>query len=777
MKLSLSWVFDHINAELAAQDVDALLIALGKTTAEIDGVVQFSCDWKRFFVATVHSIEKDSIVVFIPELKKNLSLPLRDDVQVGEQVLLLKDDGYAWATYQHIGGDRSADIPTIYVPEEQVAGAWREVLESVDWIIDIDNKSLTNRPDLWGHRGFAREIAAILHQSLVDEERISPDYPVSHFEICSPHVVLEDVESCNRFATISVCSIENRSSSLAIVSRLARIGGKAISGIVDLTNYVMFDIGHPMHAFDGAVIQGSLVVRRARSGERLLLLDGSELLLAEQDCVVADDHQVLSLAGIMGGAASGITAKTERIILEAAHFNASAIRISSQRAKVRTDSSMRFEKGLDPHANIIALERYIALLRREGFSSVADPVIASVGRVFSSDQIALAHRLLTDRLGCAVVESDVIAILQRLGFGVNTEQGRDGGLVYVVSVPLFRGYKDVKIAEDIIEEVARFIGYDSIPQIMPKRSMRPFSIQSAMSKRAIRQICAFGCGMREVARYSLFDEAFLTEAGIVVDRAQELKNPLSQNMFRLVTSLIPHALQAVQANAILRDEVRFFEIARTWKFAPGAPREALPQEKEQLAGILFARKNLDFYDAKQVVMKLFDSCSVYPEWRSVAESSCPVWFDSRQTAEIFIKDVSYGFVGAVHPDVLQRLVDGKSCAFAFELRLGGLLLDLPAQEYTYAPLSRYQSTLFDVSLFAPLSLSVDQIETALASLDARIREVALVDMFEKSEWTDGRALTIRYMVQDDEHTLTKQELDDVQARVVAAVQSLGGVVR
>lgn len=775
MKLSMSWVFDHIEADRSAVDFERLIISLGKTTAEIDGVIHHHFAWERFFIGTVSSVGTTT-TVHIAEKNKTIVLPPRSDLRAGSQALLIRKDGeYSWAAYSDLAGVREGYLPEVFVPEAQLDGVWRQGLEVEDWIIDIDNKSLTNRPDLWGHRGFAREIAAILKVNLIPEEQVGASMPICHFDHSSSLAVIEDSKVCNRFATIKVHGVSQRPSTIWMSARLVRVGAKPISAIVDLTNYVMFDLGHPMHAFDAEKVVGEqLIVRSAEEGEALVLLDGSAITLSENDCVVADQSRALSLAGVMGGLDSAISAKTTSIILEAAHFDPTAIRTSAQRAKVRTESSMRFEKGLDPHANVAAIERFLCLMKSQDLVGSADDSIISLGKVFDDAVITLPHKMLVEKLGCTIVEPEVLSILQRLGFGVATEQGSDG-VVYRVHVPLFRSFKDVQIPEDLVEEVARFVGYDAIPQVLPSRQMKPFDLCSNMRRRAIKQHCAFGCGMHEVSRYSLYDEVFLRESGLVVGRAQELKNPISENYRRLVTSLIPHLLQAVSINAILRDELRFFEVARTWSFANDA--DELPHEEEQISGVLYARKGLDFYRAKHFLMTLFDLCGVYPEWRIADAKNCPAWFDAAHTADLWLDGRFFGRFGAVENGLLQRLVAGRACCFAFELDTNVLLADTYRTQASYHPLSRYQATFFDVSVFAPYVLSVAQLQNEIASIDARIREVVLVDMFEKPEWKDARSVTIRYLVQDDEETLTKEALDEIQASVVALVRALGGEVR
>ncbi len=774
MKLSLSWAFDHIQADYSAVDVEYLISALGKTTAEIDGVIRFSFDWKSFFVAEVVSLG-DDIQLVIPEKNKKLSLEARSDLYVGALALVRHTkQGYEWAKFVDLGGSREGVLPEVFIPEEHREGSWREGLIEHDCILDIDNKSLTNRPDLWGHRGFAREIAAILGVELVPEEHVCPPLPICHFTAESNLAVIEDNRVCNRFAVFSIEDIDVQPSALPFFVRLVQIGAKPINAIVDLTNYVMFDLGHPMHAFDANKIVGEqLVVRSACDGEHLVLLDGSTITLSPQDCVVADQAHVLSLAGVMGGLDSGISNKTTSIILEAAHFDPTAVRVSAQKAKVRTESSMRFEKGLDPNANVAALERFLLLFKQQGLAGSAADSIISLGKVFEDSVILLSHRLLVDKLGCAVVESDVETILHRLGFGVQAEQSVDG-VVYRVHVPLFRSFKDVRIPEDLVEEVARFVGYDRIPQVLPTRQMRPFDIEKTMMRRAIKAHCAYGCGMREVSRYSLYDETFLREAEITISRAQELKNPISENYRRLVTSLVPHLLQAIAGNAILRDELRFFEMARIWRFED---ESVMPLEEEQIAGVFFARKAFDFYQAKQALISLFDLCRVFPEWRVAQEERVPQWFDVTRTAELWLDGNPLGFFGAVDPLLMQKIIAGRSCCFAFELRAELLLAGKGRQQSVYQPLSRYQATFFDVSIFAPYTVTVAQLQNAIASLDARIREVVLVDMFEKPEWENARSVTIRYLVQDDEETLTKDDLDGIQNSVVTLVSSLGGEVR
>lgn len=773
MKVSIAWAFDHVHGAWQNYDIPALIARMSSTIGEIDGFEHIEIRKDNFFLAEVESCGAQETIVRIFERKKNTKLPMRPDA--GEQGVFLvvaMDDGeFRWAHIADLGGSRKDLIPPLRVLDEEINnGSWREHIEGDDWVFEIDNKAVTHRPDLWGHRGFAREISAMLGLSYAAEEQVCMPRPVRHYDRKSPVIDISRPSACSRFAGIEVTDITYTPSILWMISRLARIDARGLNALVDTGNYVMFDLGLPMHVFDASAIRGGVLIPRfALSGEKLTLIDGDTVVLDAGDTVISDAEGALSLAGVMGGRDSGVKKTTTRIFLEGAHFDAAAIRKTAIRHKKRTEASARFEKSLDPNQNTFAINRYLTLLDDCKIAHRPGESIVSVGKLVPETEIVVSHRFLADRIGTAVTEGQVRTILTRLGFGIQTVDGASG-LSYRVVVPTFRGTKDIKLPEDIVEEIARYFGYDTIVPFLPLRQMRSFDTNVIMRKRRLKRACAYSLLMREVDTYPLFDEGWLRQIAFVPTETVILPNPVSENWRQLVTTLIPHLLHAVSLNAIRESKLRFFEVGRIWhdRGIEGV------DERHVCAGVFYQKSGLDFFDVKAAVEQLFDALGVLVDWVKQPDISKPSWAADFEVATLVFENRIIGHVGRVHGAFSGRVADGEIYAFEFET--------MPIFERKYdiqkcVPLSKYQEVVLDVSMFVLRTATVSEIEKAIALADIRIRDVELVDIFEKEEWGDRRSITMRYVIQDDEKTLVREEIDEVQSIVHRAVVALGAEIR
>src|SRR3990167_8575531 len=452
MKLSLSWILDHISGSKPKFDnvqVGKLVDKFNKSVAEIEGFKKISLLLDQFTLIKIKDGKS-----FSPELKQEIGGLAERQVAESFCYLLHKDaskNNWDWAKLTDLGSSKDGLVSAIYMPENLISGDWKKSFETEDYILEIDNKSVNHRPDLWGHRGFAREIAAILNLPLksIDNFVAHKNLEVADNTITHQGLTVINEASkdgfCKRFAVLDIQKVENASSDLKILTRLARVDNRPIDMLVDLTNYVMWDLCQPMHAFDAAQFASrKIIVRFAKFGEKLTLLDGAKLELTKEDIVIADEDKALSLAGVMGGKFSGVTPETKSIFLEAANFDAATIRKAALRAKVRTEASSRFEKNLDPNQNILAIERYIKLLNDLNIKFVAADKIISLGKSAEEGQIKIAHNFIEHRLGVTLEKSFVIKTLESLGFAVQEDSGN-----YIIVVPTYRG-RGITIAEDIV---------------------------------------------------------------------------------------------------------------------------------------------------------------------------------------------------------------------------------------------------------------------------------------------------------------------------------------
>ena len=777
MKISVNWMLDHIATPISKIDVGLIVARFNTRTAEIEHYEQSDLDLANLFLVRIESINQSGCSVWCDELQESLNLPFRNDVAV-DQLLFIRRQGnvFNWEALKTYSATKEGLFPAVDCEEVLRAGQWKQYVETTDCILDVDNKSINHRPDLWGHRGIAREVAAYmgwelkpLESMLIPVPQVVAEQKIDGTAHKTLSLQIDDLTICPRIAALYCNKINNKASQIWMAMRLARVDSRPINTIVDCTNYVMFDISQPMHVFDAANFPDkNLVVRRANNNEKLELLDGTNLALSDQDIVVTDGTTPVALAGVMGGKLASFSATTSSIIIESASFHASMVRNSATRAKHATESSTRFSKQLDPMQNTTAILRFLFLAHQSGVMDSVSEALVSVGKVFNDASITVAHSFIEARLGTTISTEQVSAILQSLTFGGIVEK-HGNEIIYHVIVPTFRTTKDITIPEDIVEEVARLYGFENIKYQRPARLMKSFDISVVQKIRKMKQYCAFAMKMREVRDYLFYDESFLKRLGWYPQHAVAIKNPVSENWKVLVTSLVPHLIKNVELNIHTHEQVNFFEHNSIWHEVSASEST----EHKSLAGLFFGDKDKNFYDYKAELAGMFELLDLPVVW---AKCQGPVepWFDQLQAADLMIQGVKVGRAGTLSSMFIKGVVKGKG--FAFEIN-SDLLVSYPVATKKFTPWSRYQAVSVDISMLVDASQSADNIAAAIKNVDKLIDNVELVDFFEKESWGDKRSLTMRYKICDFEQNVTKEVIDAITEKVQQAMVSLGGQVR
>lgn len=782
MKLSLAWIFDHIKADWKDLDINALVSRISSTVAEIERVKYVKIDLSQFTLVSIVGKGKTGIISESFELKKEIDLPERKDIKAGELYLVKKEHkNYNWATLNDFGSEKEGLFGAVYCPPDLVAGNWKECIEIEDYIFELDNKAVTHRPDLWGHRGFAREIAVLLDKELQPEDQFLAAKTIKHYETASPKTagseftieiaheqVAQCKRACKRIAGIYISEIIVRASQIFIAQRLARIDARPIDVIVDATNYVMFDLGYPMHAFDADTIKTKKIFGRcAHDGEELTLLDGETVKLMATDYVISDGEKPLALAGIMGGRETAVTNSTKTIFAEAGNFDPAVIRKTATRIKKRTEASARFEKSLDPNQNTQALLRFLKLLQDINVSFKSSDAIISVGELWQESIITITHELIVSKIGMPVSPEFVEKTLKKLGFGVQIIYP-ESGILYTVTVPTYRATKDITIKEDLIEEIARFMGYDNIAQTLPTRHMVPFSLDLVQKVDHIKRHMAFALDMHETQTYAFFDEPFLEEIKWEPTDALRLAQPFSQHIQRVVTSLVPNLLKCLVINKAKQESLRFFELNRVWFL------DQKIIERKELAGIFFEhKKTVDFYEAKNQLNSLFDTFGFEIMWQKPTQPISK-WYNKYQTAELRFKERIIGIAGIADTHFLKNIAEGQ--AFIFEVDADFLIGQNPGPK-SFKPLLKYQEVHLDMSVLVPHAITSVELERTILYAHSKIISVRLIDFFERKEWGDQKSLTFNFTIYDDSKTLTKEEIDEVWHQVIAQLQQKGAQIR
>ncbi len=776
MKLSIAWIFDHIDADWHKQDIPKLVDLFNQKTAEVEAFYKISIDLDNLFLGHIKSVAQETVQCELPELKQTVELPKRDDLAQGAWYMLKRTGTqWRWAVGKDFHNDKVAELPAVSCEEALCAGGWKTYVDTDDYILEVDNKSITHRPDLWSHRGFAREVAILLDLPFKPLGDIVAELPLHQFDqeskatdeqpfairIHQPHLI-------KRFAVAYFDKIENKASLPWMLSRLCRVESKPIDALVDITNYVMFDIGQPLHAFDAQQLEhAALEPRLAQAQETLALLDDDTIELTVDDIVITDGNKPIALGGIMGGKETAVSLQTHKVVLESANFDATTIRRSAARHKKRTESAARFEKTLDPNRNIVGIQRFVKLLHQIGIPYHAS-AITSVGPEMQAVTITITHEYVQEHLGAELDTKTIIAILQALGCTVETKQV-DEQLSYQVTVPTMRSTKDIKIKEDLLEEIGRLYGYTNIPFVLPRKETRPSDLTRLNRQRHIKRLLSFGFQMREVKNYAFYNESFLHELGWHPHGTVSIENPVSEQYKQLVTSLVPALLGNVQENHVEHDQLRFFEWGRVW-----SKDDKSIYERSACAGVFYNKKEpISFYEIKSYMEHLFAMIRLPITWHKVDEPQ-EAWFAPYQSAYIKHEDKLLGTVGVIDVGFTHHLFTGHAAAFS----LNGTLLDeLASKPIAYHAVSKYPAIDRDISMMISSVVAVDQVKQKIAACSPLITQVSLIDHFEKPEWEHKKSLAFRFVMQDQQKTLTHQEADAISALVAQAVISLGAQIR
>lgn len=566
-------------------------------------------------------------------------------------------------------------------------------------------------------------------------------------------------DSCPAFSLTKFSGIKNQSTHPMIAIGLALIEEKPIDLIVDLTNYVMNDWGHPMHAFDYDLLSkdSEITVRQATKNETLTLLDNTILTMSENDLVVSDSKKnALSLAGIKGGIGSGISLTTKNVLLEVANWKPDVIRKMSSRQKTRTNASARYEKTLDSEQIPDVVRRFSMLAKACNLSIEQTSDIYFSCKTKDPITISVNHSFLETFSGLKLSFENVTEILTKLEFQV-TSKHYENDIEYTIKVPTFRSTKNVLTKEDILEEITRCVGFEKIESIIPAVTRKPFDLAKIIKARSLKKYLAYGMQMVEQVNYAFYDEQFISQISLTPKKTIDIINPVSENNYRLVQSLIPGLLKNALSNKSLIDELRFFEIAKVWPEV----ELSIVAETKMISGILINKnKSVDFYKQKAKLQHLFQLSGVNVEWKKkeINEIFQP-WQSQYQSANLYLNSEKIGSAGIINKQILLNLdFDKNASGFYFEI-LSKPLLEETFSTTRFQSISKYQASYIDISMFVEdFSITAESISSLLSNIHSLIVGIKLVDLFEKNL---SRSLTFRLNLQSKDRNIEKEDLEEV----------------
>ncbi len=659
-------------------------------------------------------------------------------------------------------------------PDATIGKPLTEVMSVQDSVFEIDNKSINHRPDLWGHRGVARELAAIYGRRLL---RLPAEVPLPETGETRT-VTIDDAQACPRYCGIVVHNLRVQASPAWLQALLRAVGVRPINNLVDLTNFVMLDLGQPMHAFDLRHVDAGVRVRFARAGETMRTLDGQERGLAARDLLITVGDRPVALAGLMGGEHSMVASDTTALFLESANFHPATIRRTSVRLGLRTDSSARFEKSLDPTHAELGIHAFLRALADIGSPGAPGPLVDPAGFVYQPRRIALRQARLDLKLGKKLPSAEVARILTSLEFDVREEDSGQDTARFEVGVPSFRATKDITIEDDLIEEVGRMHRYDNIGEVPLVAELAvPHREPELWLARALLKGAATELSCHEVYNYSFVPDAVLTACGDDAYPHVVVRNPVAPEVSKIRRHVLPSLLAALTDGLRTQLEVRLMELGKGYHPETRGERN-LPAEVLELA-FAWSRSSgaAPFPELRSGVASLLTRAGCTHAMTTRAEVGDRGFVHPGGTVAIVSGGREVGYVGLLHPDVARKLAVPASTAIAcLDLRA---VLAAGLVQKVMSPIPRFPSQPVDVALVVPRATTVAEVDTFLRAVGKKlVREVVLFEVYRGDRVpAQKKSLNFTVVLGADDRTLTADDEAKFLQRVREQCGSIGAELR
>ncbi|PZM85039.1 phenylalanine--tRNA ligase subunit beta [Candidatus Gracilibacteria bacterium] len=786
-KVLQNYIKDLKNPEEVAKD-------LVMHTAEVESVQYEGENLEKVFIGLVKTCEKhpDSeklncttvevlgqtypIVCGAPNVKAGLKVPVAlVGAKLGKDFVIAKtkirgetSEGMI-CSEDELGLVEERQAGILELPEDAVLGTcMRDYLEKNDAILEIDNKAINHRPDLFSHIGIAREIEAINGRKL--------DFEYEGIDLTSlPDLGIKNEipELVSRYMGIKMKNVENIETPNYIKQVLNSADTKSKGLLVDLSNYSLYLYGQPTHIFDADKIDGNIIVRKAKSGEKFLALNDTEYELDENDIVIADNSKILALAGIIGGKESSVSDATKNIVIESAHFDQAVLRITGKKLGLRTDALNIFEKDIlnemqDKGASLIISE-ILKNIKNAKLVSYSDIYPKKQEKVFIDFDLDFINNLI----GKKYEKQEVLNILENLGIKLNGEK---------LEIPFWR--KDLVYKADIAEEIARISGYNNIESSIPTMNLGAVIQDNTYKiKNSVRDFLT-SIGYFDLYTYSFVNKDLVEKCLLDLENLIPMKNALSEELSHLRASLIPNLMMTLESNIREFEDLKLFELEKVFEKnnSPlsnphGEERSMGVLERYFLSGVEVIDKQIAYYDIQDTVSKLLKNLGVEKYFYEKAENP-PKFAHAGRVAKILVRGQTIGFVGEMHPKVTKN--------FGIEKRVGFFEIDIEKlKEMVFGKIkakdiSSFQENNFDLNFVVQKDkTSASKLKTAIEKSENKlITKIELIDIYENEEKLPGkRSITYKIFIQSMDGTLDDKVKADLIEKIVANVKKVGGELR
>ncbi|MHB8066022.1 MAG: phenylalanine--tRNA ligase subunit beta [Ruminiclostridium sp.] len=793
MKISLNWIKDYVDLE--GIDIKELWYRFTMSTAEVEEVEIVGQDIQNVVVGKVLSVvphpeskklkitQVDSgdgilqIVCGAPNVTEGILVPL---AKIGGSVKKLPELGKVklvgiesfgmLCSAQELGiSDDHSGLLILagdYAPGTDI----KSIVDIDDVIVEIDNKSLTNRPDLWGHYGIAREIAAIYGKELKPMQVDSLKGAENKEKL---DITVEDTEKCLRYSGLKIDGVKKLETSINMQVRLFYCGMRPISPLVDLTNYLMLEMGQPMHAFDSRQVESGIVVRSTKEPTIFKTLDGSERTLPEDVLLICNKERPVAVAGIMGGENSEILEDTTSILIESATFEGTSTRKSSIKIGLRTEASARYEKMLDPNMTVLAIQRFVKLLKdMQADIQFASALTDVYCNKLEPIDITITKPYIDRYIGNTLSKEKMVEVLRALEFKVEVD-----GDTFKIKVPTFRATKDITMKVDIIEEITRIFGYDNIVPQTLNIPLKPLQYnEERITDHKVKELLSERFGASEVNSYIWYDNTFNSKMGIEANAQVKVLNPQAQDSNTLRDSMVPGMLSFAEKNEKTYDDFSLFEIGSVFK-AP-SPKDKCEQHKNicVLVGSKVKSEDELFYDLKGMITFIARTLR-NTELNFTACTSEHNWVHPMKSVDVSFNGNLMGYITIVHPMIKKNI--GKKLNIAVLEINSDVLQAINTDPVKYSEPSKFPEVILDYSFLVDNGVTFDKLHQDIGTFKSELlNNFEFVTIYTGKGLPEGKkSMTFRFVIGSNEKTLSSDDINTFAKGLIDYMGTLGYLLR
>ena len=642
-----------------------------------------------------------------------------------------------------------------------------DIIDMNDTILEIDNKSLSKRPDLWGHYGIARELSAIYNVPLKE----LPSYKIDK-NLPKYNIEIRETEKCNRYVGVEIDGIYEKDSPMWMKSLLSKTGQRPINAIVDITNYVMMAVGQPLHAFDKTHVSGEkIIVRNANDNEELILLDNTALKLTKDDLVICNEKDAMGLAGIKGGKKDSILPDTKGILLEVGNFTASTIRKTCKRFAEKTESSIRYEKGIDTQRVDQGLNLVLQLIKE----IFPDSRIKKYSDVYINEtkknRIKVSEEFLDKRLGKKIAKEKIEQILTALGYELSYNNGE-----YDIIVPSWRSTGDVTIKDDVMGDIARILSFDSFePKPIITSMDHAIKQNDVLLERRIKEYLSYRCGFYEIYTYPWIDEKYIRASKIDTTNSIKLATPPAPELSYLRSSLIPGMLESISKNLRYYDEFKIYEVTQVYKkgdYRPSSDDEILPVQENFLTGCIVGKNAKEiFYEVKGVIESMASYCQM--EDIKLEQLEKINWADTNAYLNITFNNEIIGNFGLLSVQVMNDSKIKRTNVAMFEMNMDKLK-PYDSRNNKYERLSELPLVEKDLSILVDEEVKWNTIEESIKKL---VKEIEFIDEYKGNQIPKGKkSITLKVKMINEDTTMTSEQINEKINNILKVLDKKCGAI-